>query len=414
MSNSAASGPAKRLSGTVFVSVAFGMIALYAAFTAAPLVAEDITGTRTWSGIPGAAAILGTAGGAATLSTLMSRRGRRPGLVAGWVVGVLGALIALAAVQAGSFPLLVVAMLVVGVGHGANQLARFAAADPYPVARRGTVLSFVVWAGTIGAVVGPNLLEPTGAMADRSGMVPLAGGYLTAAAAFAIAAAITTVALRPDPASLGGASQTGSSDHRAGWGRTTLVAVAALVAAQFVMLLIMTMTPVHIRGHEHGLAAVGVVMSIHFGAMFALAPLAGKASDRFGALRVGLVGLLLVAVSGIMAATAPTTSMTLLAGALLLLGLGWSAAFVASSALLARAGVTVQGRADAVGWAFAALASVTSGMLIASIGYATMCLVGVAISGLAAAVVFREIRRPTPETPRTSPLRMRPADVASR
>lgn len=397
-------GSARRLTWTVFVSVAFGMVALYAAFTAAPLVAEDITGTRAWSGLPGAAAILGTAVGAAALSGVMSRRGRRPGLVAGWTLGVLGAVAALFATQVGSLVLLVVGMLVVGVGHGANQLARFAACDPHPPARRGTVLSLVVWAGTIGAAVGPNLLGPTGTAADGFGLLPLTGGYLTAAVAFAAAAAITVVALRPDPATLVERTASRSAGRAGGWGRETVVAVAALVAAQFVMLLIMTMTPVHIRGHGHGLVAVGVVMSVHFAGMFALAPVAGRASDRFGGLRVALFGLLFVAASGILAAVAPTTSMTVLAIALLLLGLGWSAAFVASSALLARKGVTVQGRADAVGWTFAALASVASGMLIATIGYTTLCLVGVAISGLAAAIVFGEIRRPADRIPEKAPV----------
>lgn len=388
-----ANGSVRRLTWTVFASVAFGMVALYAAFTAAPLVAEDITGSRTWSGLPGAAAILGTGIGAAILSGMMSQRGRRPGLVAGWSVGGLGALVALVATQVGSVILLVAGMLVVGVGHGANQLARFAACDPHPESRRGTVLSLVVWAGTIGAVLGPNLLGPMGSAATGSGLLPLTGGFLTAAAAFAVAASITGMVLRPDPATLAGTSQPSSGSRADGWGRETVVAVAALVAAQFVMLLIMTMTPVHIRGHGHGLVAVGVVMSVHFAGMFALAPVAGKASDRFGGLTVALAGLLFVASSGILAAVAPTTSVAVLAIALLLLGLGWSAAFVASSALLATKGVEVQGRADAVGWVFAALASVVSGMLIASLGYGLLCLVGVAISGLAAAIVFGELRR---------------------
>lgn len=384
---------ARRLSWTVFVSVAAGMVALYAAFTASPLVAEDITGNRTWSGLPGAAAILGTAVGTASLGALMSRRGRRPGLVAGWTVGALGGGAALLATAAGSLPLLILAMLVLGVGHGANQLARFAAADAHPADRRGTVLSFVVWAGTIGAVVGPNLLDPTGPVAERFGMVPLSGGYLTAVVAFGFATAVTWVALRPDPASMttaAPAARAGGTGARLE--RRTFVAIAALVTAQFVMVLIMTMTPVHIRGHEHGLAAVGGVMSAHFAGMFALAPVAGTASDRFGPLRVALAGLTLVVGAGALAAIAPTDSVATLGVALIVLGLGWSAAFVASSTLLARTSVTLQGRADALGWAFAALASVGSGLLIATVGYTAMCLIGVAIASVTGAMVLREVR----------------------
>lgn len=392
----AAHPAARRLSWTVFVSVALGMVALYAAFTAAPLVAEDITGARTWSGLPGAAAILGTAAGTAGLSAVMSRRGRRPGLVLGWTVGALGAVAAILAIQTASLPLLIAAMVILGIGHGANQLARFAAADPHPVERRGTVLSLVVWAGTVGAVAGPNVLDPTGPIAEGMGLVPLTGGYITALTAFALAGAITLVTLRPDPADLAEVTPGSAGSQERGWDRRTVVAVGALVTAQFVMVLIMTMTPVHIRGHEHGLVAVGAVMSAHFAGMFALAPIAGRASDRFGPLRVALTGLILVVLSGVLAALSPPASVLTLGVALLILGLGWSAAFVASSTLLTRTSVTLQGRADAMGWAFAALASVSSGVLIGAVGYVAMCLIGVTIALSTAVAVLREVRRPAP------------------
>jgi MFS family permease len=181
-----------------------------------------------------------------------------------------------------------------------------------------------------------------------------------------------------------------------GWDRRTLVAVVALVTAQFVMILIMTMTPVHIRGHEHGLAVVGGVMSAHFAGMFALAPIAGRAADRFGPLQVALTGLILVVVAGVLIAVAPAASVLTLVVALLLLGLGWSAAFVASSTLLMRTSVVLQGRADAMGWVFAAVGSVSSGVLIGSVGYVAMCLIGVTIAAITAVIVLREVRRPVP------------------
>lgn len=115
-----------------------GMVSYYAAFTAAPLIAEDLTGGRTWAGLPGAAVILGTALGAAALSEVMQRRGRRQGLVLGWLAGAVGGGIAIAAMIAGSFALFVAGFLALGLGHGANQLARFAAADPQRVRQRGS------------------------------------------------------------------------------------------------------------------------------------------------------------------------------------------------------------------------------------------------------------------------------------
>lgn len=392
----------RRLTWTVCASVTFGMVAIFAAYTAAPLVAVELTGGRTWSGLPGAVTIVGTAGGAAVLAELMVRHGRRLGLAAGWTMGALGALLTVAATMTRSFTFLLAAMLVLGVGHGANQLARYAAADVHPPERRGRVLSLVVWVGTVGAVVGPSLLDPMGTLATAGGLARLTGGFLVAVAAFAIAGLVALVRLHPDPSTLAGEvtvpTPAEGGPHR--WETRTVVAIAALVAAQFVMVLIMTITPVHVRGHGHGLAAVGVVMSAHVLGMFGLAPVAGWVGDRIGHFATALTGLLVVAAAGSVAAMSPSASVGLLAVALFLLGLGWSAAFVAGSALLAQSGPAVQGRADALAWGFAAVASLGSGILLDGAGYTAVCVAGLAIALAAAAAVLRAFRA-TPTTAAT-------------
>lgn len=392
----------RRLTWTVCASVTFGMVAIFAGYTAAPLVAVELTGGRTWSGLPGAAAILGTAGGAAVLAEVMVRHGRRLGLAAGWMMGALGALLAVAATVAGSFPFLLVAMLVLGVGHGANQLARYAAADVHPPERRGRVLSLVVWVGTIGAVLGPSLLDPLGRAAAAGGFTRLSGGFLGAVAAFTIAGLVTLVRLRPDPSTVAGGITDPAPSVRGQtrWETRTVVAIAALVAAQFVMVLIMTITPVHVGDHGHGLAAVGVVMSAHVLGMFGLAPVAGWVGDRVGHFATAFTGLLVVAAAGSVAALSPSASVGVLAVALFLLGLGWSAAFVAGSALLARSGPSVQGRADALAWGFAAVASLGSGVLLDGAGYTAVCVTGLAIALAAAAAVLHGFRA-TPITAAT-------------
>lgn len=389
----AAPSAGRRVTATAFASVALGTTAMYAALTVAPLAAEDLTGSAAWSGLPNAALIVGTAAGAAGLSALMARHGRRPGLIGGWVVGAAGGGLAVAALVAGLLWLLVVAMTVVGVGHGASQLARYAAADAQPEGRRGGVLSLVVWAATIGAVAGPSLLGPAAEVATTAGLPGLAGGYVATVAAFATAAGVCWALLRPDPGVTRQAAATGAGEPQPSWDRRTLVAVGALVAAQFVMVLVMTVTPVHVRGHDHGLAAVGVVMSAHLVGMFGLAPAAGWVVDRVGGLWVAAAGLLVVAVAGVSAAAAPTATTGGLAVALFLLGLGWSAAFVASSTLLARASAARQGRADALGWLCAAVASVGSGVLVAGIGYPALSVLGAVVAVAAAVAVLREAAR---------------------
>lgn len=383
------------------------MTGFYAALTVAPLIAEDLTGARTWSGLPGAAVILGTACGTVLLSELMRHRGRRPGLSVGWMAGAAGAGAATAAVARGTFPLFVVALLVIGLGHGATQLARFAAADAHPVHRKGRVLSLVVWGGTIGAVAGPAVLDPAARLARSMGLDDLSGGLLVAGVTFLTAGALCAWLMRPDPGPVTTDEQAAALDPSPGprdptaphvgtgarsMDRTTVVAVAALVTAQFVMLLLMTSTPVYVRGHDHGLAGVGLVISLHVFGMFGLAPVAGWACDRFGPLRAALTGLLLAALSGVGAAVAPPADLVGVSLALFGLGLGWSAAFVASSSLLARTDVRLQGRADGLGWAFAAVASLLSGLLLSALGYTLLALIGAALALVMAVVVLWAVR----------------------
>ncbi len=76
------------------------------------------------------------------------------------------------------------------------------------------------------------------------------------------------------------------------------LAILALVAGQFVMVLIMTMTPLHMTDHGHDLDNVGFVISGHTFGMFALSPISGRLTDRFGAVRVIYAGMAIIAISG--------------------------------------------------------------------------------------------------------------------
>jgi MFS family permease len=146
------------------------------------------------------------------------------------------------------------------------------------------------------------------------------------------------------------------------------------------MVLVMTMTPIHIRNGGHGLFAVGAVMASHTFGMYAFSPVAGWLSDRLG--RTPMIGAAVVflCASGILAAAADPGAWSH-AFALLLLGLGWSFGFVAASALLTESTpradrLRLQGIADAWVWASAAAAGVISGLLLTEVGYAALSLTG--------------------------------------
>lgn len=383
----------RRTVWALVASVALGSTGHIAAATVAPIVSRELAGSTEWSGAPGAAVVFGAALGAVALAWLMVRRGRRMGLATGYAIGVGGALMGTAGIVAGSLPILLAGTLLVGFGNASNQLSRYAAADLYPAARRASAIGVVVWGATIGAVVGPNLAAPAGAIAEGLGLPVLAGAYLVPILFVGAAAIVCFVALRPDPFDLAddAVRESAGEPHPIRVSMATLlarpnvpVAMVALVAGQVVMVLIMTMTPLHMADHGHDLAAVGIVISGHTFGMFGLSPISGRLSDRYGSVPIIALGLVVTAAAAFLAAVAPPDGGAILFVALFLLGYGWNLGFVAGSALLTT-GLTLeertrlQGVTEALIWSSAAAASLGSGVVVAAAGYATLGLLGVAM-----------------------------------
>jgi MFS family permease len=401
----------RRTVRSLVLGVALGSTGHIAAVTIATVVATEISGSRSVAGAPAAAVVLGAALGATVLAWVMTRRGRRVGLAAGYAVGVLGAVVAVGAVVARDLSLLLAGSLLIGFGNSSNQLSRYTAADLFPANRRASSIGIVVWAATIGAVVGPNLVEPSGSLAELLGLPRLAGPYLVPVALVGLAAIASFVLLRPDPYALADeASRPQDGDAPAGRladvlrRPSVLAAIVALVAGQFVMVLIMTMTPLHMTDHGHDLAAVGIVISGHTFGMFALAPVSGRLTDRFGCLRVIAAGEAILLIAAVLSALAPTDNQAVLFVALFLLGFGWNLGFVAGSAMLS-GGVSlaertrVQGVTDALIWSTAAIASLGSGALVGAWGYAALGVLGAAIVAGAAALLLAHHRGVTERVP---------------
>jgi len=373
--------------------VALGSTGHIAAATVATIAAKHIAGSSAWSGAPGAAVVLGAAVGAVTLSQAMVRRGRRFGLAAGYTIGVAGALVATGGVLVASLPLLLVGTFLIGFGNASNQLSRYAAADLVPPARHASAIGLVVWGATIGAVVGPNLAAPAGALAVALGLPELSGAYLVPVVFVGAAALLSFALLRPDPYELADISARIDGDQTDQSTPVSLasvlarpnvpVAIVALIAGMVVMVLIMTMTPLHMADHGHDLASVGLVISGHTFGMYGLSPISGRLTDRFGSVPVILAGLATVAAAAILAAVAPPSGGAILFIALFLLGYGWNLGYVAGSALLTTGlslaeRTRIQGLTDGLIWSSAAAASLGSGVVVAFASFATLGLLGAA------------------------------------
>jgi MFS family permease len=383
----------RRALATYFVSVALTSTGYFATFTVAALAAPQLTGSRASSGLPSAIAVAGTAVAATLLSTLMARRGRRTGIVAGLAIGGVGAVAGLLSLLLGSFALLLVGSVLIGFANSAAQLTRYAAADLSSDAR-ASALSLVVWGSTIGAVIGPNMVAPAGSLASTVGWDPLAGG-LAAALLFVLAAlAVANFGPRAPVALTEPVEDRAAPSVRTFsllrrllgtvQGRT---AVLALGSGQLVMVLVMTMTPLHLHESGHGLEIVGLVIGAHTVGMFGLAPVSGRLTDRLGAPMVAGLGFALLALAGVLAALTPAAAGTLLAAPLFLLGVGWSLTFVSGSSMLSSAGslserARLQGATDALVWTVAAISSLSSGFVLDLVGYQLMAVIGASIAVL--------------------------------
>jgi MFS family permease len=381
----------RRIVRSLVLGVALGSTGHIAASTVATIVAEEIAGTSALSGAPGASVVLGAALGATLLSMVMVRRGRRAGLALGYGIGVLGALTATVAVLMASLPVLLVGTLLIGFGNSSNQLSRYVAADLFAESRRASAIGTVVWASTVGAVIGPNLVSVAGGAASAIGMPTLAGPYLLPILFVGAAALLSFALLRPDPYELAWPSDATGDEATAGVRvrellrrPSVLASVVALVVGQIVMVLIMTMTPLHMTHHGHDLAAVGIVISGHTFGMFALSPLSGRLTDRWGSPPVIVAGLAVIGAAAVLSAIAPPDGGFVLFLALFLLGFGWNLGYVAGSALLSQGlslaeRTRLQGVTDAVIWSSAAGASLSSGIVVAVAGYTALGLLGAAM-----------------------------------
>jgi MFS family permease len=384
------------------------------------LLAADIAGIGV-SGLAQSAQVVGAALFAVPATAIVYGRGRRPSLAAGYFVAAIGSIIIVAAAMRGSIPLLFLGFFLFGGASAASLQARYAAVDLAPAALRGRHLSVIVWATTLGAIVGPSFAAFAGVSLEPYGVPTLAGPFFFSALLFGLATLLLLLFLRPDPAvvaraSLGNPTAPAADARRVGM-RAALrligsleparLGVSAMAVGHVVMIGVMAMTPVHIRGagHDpaHTLRIVGLVLSFHIAGMFAFAPVVGWLTDKLGRRPVIYAGIAVLLTACAVAGSAGHNSAALAVG-MMLLGLGWSGTMVGGSTLLSESvpvelRASAQGLSDLVMGLAGAGAGAISGVILATWGYATLTLLAalatVPLIGLASLSRNRAADRPS-------------------
>lgn len=401
----------RRSIGVLSLGQVLGGLAFGATISLGAVLAAQISGDDALSGLATAFVTLGAAATAVPLAGFAVRRGRRLALAAGMMTALAGVGLVILAVALSSFALLLVSFALIGAGQAANLQSRFAAADLADDRTRGRDLSIVVWATTIGAVLGPNLVGPGTALGDALGMPPLTGPYLFTVVAQILAIALYLIALRPDPLLTAQKLTAAHSTLRAraiakeDRPQAARYAIISIAGAHGVMVAVMAMTPVHLLHHGAALTIIGLTISLHIAGMYALSPVFGILADRWGRVPTILLGQLLLAASLVTAAIWQDSNEGVTI-ALILLGLGWSAATVAGAALLTEMSSEQrrpqrQGRSDLVMNLVGATGAIVAGILLGGIGYGGLALVSLAVVVLVTALSplgrGRRPARPAPE-----------------
>lgn len=390
----------RRTVGVLSAGQVLGGIAFGATISLGALLARDISGDDAFSGFATAFLTLGAALCAIPLAAVAAKRGRRRSLTIGNGLALVGILLVIFAAAVRVFPLLLLGFVMIGAGNAGNLQSRFAAVDLAPTERRGRDLSIVVWATTIGAVLGPNLLEPGEAIGRTLGMPPLTGAYVFSITAQVAALALYLIALRPDPlltAQKRALQSQARIEHivEADRPRVARYAIFAVASSHAVMASVMAMTPVHLMNHGATLSIVGLTISLHVAGMYAVSPVFGMLADRWGRLKVILLGQAIF-VAALLVAALGSESEAGVTTALILLGLGWSAATVAGSALLTESSSTAlrpkrQGRSDALMSLSAAVGATLAGLVPGWIGYPGLSLIALVV--VAGVVVLSPMAR---------------------
>jgi len=333
----------KRTVKVLATGQAFGGFGLGATLSVGALMAADLSGTNAWSGAAATLSTLGSATSAIPLANLAYRLGRRVALATGAAIAISGAMGMILAASLRSFPLEILALFLLGAGSAVSLQARFAAADIPVSGPRGRDLSMVVWATTLGAVIGPNLISPGESLGLAIGLPHLAGPFLFTILAQLTSTLIFWFGLRPDPLLIA-KEIAGLPERRKNPGFKAAIevirerplagyAVLTIALSHMVMVSIMSMTPAHLSTEGHSLADVGLTISLHIAGMYAFAPLFGMLTDRIGSVKTIVLGQFIF-LSAIGFAGFGQDNFQLVMIGLFLLGLGWSASTVSGSALL--------------------------------------------------------------------------------
>lgn len=356
-------------------------------------------GSATFAGITTAMMALARILTAYHVGRLTDRHGRKLGLYLGLWLSLVGALLVGVATQVGAFVLFCAGVLLFGVGVGAVQQMRVAAADMYPPARRGEGISLIMMGSLFGSLISPLVVSLGERLARLWGLNEIALAWLLVPLLL-VPLFWVTYNIRPDPKEIGQrldsyypqeslqTQQTSSAqDNRAV--RSSAILTATVTQGQMVML--MTMTALALKGLGCTLPQISFSVALHAFGMFAFSYVFGRLADAIGRKPTALLGLAIGGTGSLLVGLGD--AYWVITAGTFLVGLGWSAAFLSANTMLADVTPTdLRGRATGTleQWSSAAgmVLPILGGLIVEYSSLHTLGFVGVAIMLLPVAALL--------------------------
>lgn len=334
-----------RITNTLFITQAFFGATQVAAFTVVPILSAELAQSESMAGVPMTVAFLARSISAYPIGWVMDRWGRRAGLSLGYFASMLASLISFISVIGQSFLGFCLGGALSGVARSSSEQARFIAAEIYPQEERARIIGRIVFAGTLSAIGGSLLVSPSGLWISQYNMPAMAGPFAVGIGLGFTALLLTQLMVRPDPIIIAQQYKTDLEKKDEDGDLRSIreilripnvkYGMTSMVFGQFVMTLLMVITPLHMNHNNHDTWVISWVIMAHAVGMFGVSGITGRLVVRFGQNAVIKMGVIVLIASCIIAPISP--QFIPLAVALFLLGLGWNFCFIAGSSLLSNA-----------------------------------------------------------------------------
>lgn len=386
----------KRNTALIALSQSFSGVGMPLAYGIGPLMVVAVTGSAGLAGLSVGLFGLSRFLVSYPVGKITDAYGRKPGIQLGLAVALAGTLIVAWSMSLQSMVALTAGLLVFGMGMAAAHQLRIAVTDMFPPSLRAEALGYVALGSIVGLAISPLLVTAAERIAPDLGYDAMTLPWLMLPALIVTGMVLVTL-IRPDPKVIGenlaqyfpGTPPAGKvAEAPVDFSVTTMLrrrpirlAIIANAAAQGNMSIVMVLTSLVLHHHGHSLSAIAFSHMFHTVGMFGFTIPLGRLADRVGREQVMYPGVAVALVGAALVTFTPAFwSVTL---GTFLVGIGWAAANVASTALIAdRSETAERGRAigvnDSVAGAVTVVTALVTGPLVEWAGLPAAGMVAVA------------------------------------